>query len=104
MKEILEKLKDDNHYYGKFGQQYLSNSDIITLLNDPKSFRKPKEITKPMIIGRYFHTAILEPNKLSSTEFIGIDASSRNTKKYKEEILEHGRDIMMLQKERICGL
>jgi|TARA_R110000744_G_scaffold203446_3_gene322307 hypothetical protein len=100
MKEILEKLKDDNHYYGKFGQQYLSNSDIITLLNDPKSFRKPKEITKPMIIGRYFHTAILEPNKLSSTEFIGIDASSRNTKKYKEEILEHGRDIMMLQKEK----
>ena len=36
MEEILEKLKDDTHYYGKFGKQYLSNSDIITLLNDPK--------------------------------------------------------------------
>ena len=53
MKDILEKLKDDDHYYGEFGQQYLSNSDIITLLNDPKSFRKPKDFTKPMLIGRY---------------------------------------------------
>ena len=23
--EIIEKLRDDDHYYGKFGQQYLSN-------------------------------------------------------------------------------
>ena len=38
MDKNLEKLKDDKHYYGKFGKQYLSNSDIITLLNDPKNF------------------------------------------------------------------
>ena len=98
--EIKEKLKDDDQYYGKFGQQFLSNSDIITLLNDPKSFRKPKEITKPMLIGRYFHTAILEPLKIGNDEFISIDASSRNTKKYKEEIQEHGRELMMLTKEK----
>lgn len=100
MLDILKKLEDDKHYYGEFGQQYLSNSDIITLLNDPKSFRQPKDMTKAMLIGRYFHTAMLEPEKVGSSEFISIDASSRNTKKYKEEILEHGRDIMMLQKEK----
>lgn len=33
-KEIIEKLRDDNHYYGEFGKQYLSNSDIDILLND----------------------------------------------------------------------
>ena len=84
MLDILKKLEDDEHYYGKFGQQYLSNSDIITLLNDPKNFRQPKDITKAMLIGRYFHTAMLEPEKVGSSEFISIDASSRNTKKYKE--------------------
>ena len=33
--EIIEKLRDDELYYGKFGKQYLSNSDIGTLLDDP---------------------------------------------------------------------
>jgi hypothetical protein len=100
MKDILEKLKDDEHYYGEFGQQYLSNSDVITLLNDPKSFRQPKDFTKPMLLGRYFHTAMLEPEKLVSEEFTSIDVASRNSKKYKEEILGYGRDLMMLDKEK----
>ena len=30
--QILQKLKEDEHYYGTFGKQYLSNSDIYTLL------------------------------------------------------------------------
>ena len=30
--EIIDKLRDDEHYYGDFGKQYLSNSDISTLL------------------------------------------------------------------------
>ncbi len=100
MKDILEKLKNDEHYYGEFGQQYLSNSDIITLLNNPKSFRKPKDFTMPMLLGRYFHTAMLEPEKLVSEEFTSIDVTSRNSKKYKEEILNYGRDLMMLDKEK----
>ena len=39
MKEIdvLEKLKDDEHYYGDFGKKYLSNSDIAKLLLNPMS-------------------------------------------------------------------
>lgn len=100
-KSDLDKLKSDEHYYGEFGKQYLSNSDIITLLNDPKNFRQDKEITKAMLLGRYFHTAMLEPEKVNSTEFLEIEASSRNTKKYKEEILTHNKSIMMLSKEKI---
>jgi len=100
MKDILEKLKDDDHYYGEFGKQYLSNSDIITLLNNPKEFRKPKDFTMPMLLGRYFHTAMLEPEKLVSEEFTSIDVTSRNSKKYKEEILGYGRTLMMLDKEK----
>ena len=100
MEDVLEKLKDDSHYYGKFGKQYLSNSDIITLLKDPKEFRKEKDFTKAMLLGRYFHTAMLEPQKLLSEEFCAIDVSSRNTKKYKEELAEYNRSLMMLTKEK----
>ena len=41
MKEIYDKLRDDEHYYGDFGKQFLSNSDISTLLKNPKELHKP---------------------------------------------------------------
>tara|TARA_R110002012_G_scaffold310425_1_gene518636 strand:- start:2240 stop:2965 length:726 start_codon:yes stop_codon:yes gene_type:complete len=95
--DILDKLKDDTSYYGEYGKQWLSNSDIYTLINDPLNFRFPKEQTKAMLEGRYFHTAILEPKKLS--EYVIADASSRNSKKYKELAEEHGQ-MLLLQKEK----
>ena len=57
--EIIEKLKEDKHYYGEFGKQYLSNSDISTLLKDPLALGKPSKQTPAFLIGGYFHTAIL---------------------------------------------
>jgi len=82
MKEILEKLKDDEHYYGDFGKQFLSNSDISTLLKNPKDLHKPKPSSPAFLVGGYFHTAILEPDKLKSFKI--VEASTRNTKAYKE--------------------
>jgi len=100
MEAVIEQLRDDENYYGELGRQFLSNSDIITLLNDPKNFREEKEFTKPMLLGRYFHTAILEPHKLDSDEFKVIDVASRNTKLYKEGIELYDRKLMMLTKEK----
>ena len=91
---ILEKLKEDSFYYGEYGQQWLSNSDIYTLLNDPLQFRAPKQQTKAMLEGRYFHTAILEPDKLKNFKI--VDSSSRNTKVYKEM---SGGEMCLLQHE-----
>ena len=31
-KEILKRLESDEDYYGDFGKQYLSNSDIRSLI------------------------------------------------------------------------
>jgi len=39
-KNILKKLTNDNDYYGVFGKQFLSNSDIGTLLSNPFSVGK----------------------------------------------------------------
>ena len=33
--DVIEKLRDDEAYYGDFGKKYLSNSDIGTLLTNP---------------------------------------------------------------------
>ena len=81
-KEIYKKLRDDEHYYGDYGKQFLSNSDISTLLKNPRKLHEPKPRTPAFLVGGYFHTAILEPNKLKSFKI--VEATTRNTKKYKE--------------------
>ena len=78
----IEKLREDKYYYGEFGRNFLSNSDIGSLLNNPKDFRGKGKPTIAMLLGRYFHTELLEPQKLS--EFDIVDASTRTTKAYKE--------------------
>src|SRR5210317_1926445 len=93
-KEIIEKLRDDENYYGEFGQTYLSNSDIYALLNNPLDFKKQKPKTAALVIGGYFHACILEPEKLD--KFKISKSSSRNTKEYK--LLSDG-DICLLEKE-----
>ena len=94
--EILKHLDDDSKYYGEFGKQFLSNSDIGKLLKNPTQFRVNQEMTKPMLEGRYFHTKILEPQKIG--DFIEVDVTSRNTVKYKEAVNEG--EMLLLTKER----
>ncbi len=91
---VLDKLLDDEQYYGSFGKQFLSNSDIGTLLNNPTEFRKPQADNVNFHKGRYFHQLILEPEKAIETPF--IDIGSRNTKKYKESAVD---GIIMLKSE-----
>jgi len=80
--KIIEKLRDDKHYYGEFGQQYLSNSNITTLLKNPLDLNSPMKSNPHFLIGGYFHTAILEPDKLKNFKI--IETTTRNTKQYKE--------------------
>ena len=95
--DILEILKDDVKYYGEFGKQYLSNSDISTLLTNPKAFGISRPDNANFAKGRLFHQLILEPEKASEWEF--IDVASRNTKAYKEFVAERDVEFALLQKE-----
>ena len=92
--EELEKLKDDKHYYGDFGKQFLSNSDISTLLSNPLSLGQPMKPIPAFLIGGYFHTAILEPHKLKGFKI--VEATTRNTKAYRE--ISEG-ELCLLQHE-----
>jgi len=92
--EAIEKLRDDEHYYGKFGKQYLSNSDISTLLTNPLALGEPSKPSAAFLVGGYFHTAILEPDKLKKYKV--IESTTRNTKAYKEI---SGGELCLLQHE-----
>ena len=105
--EILKKLSNDEHYYGDFGKKYLSNSDINTLLNNPLAFVQPSKPSSAFLVGGYFHTAILEPDKLKKYKV--IPATTRNTKMYKEMsggelcLLQHEVDHIELMTEKMMS-
>ena len=103
--KVLEKLKLDENYYGDFGKQFLSNSDIKTLLTNPLALGQQSKPSPAFLVGGYFHTAILEPDKLKKYKV--IESSTRNTKHYKEMsggelcLLQHEVDQIELMKNKI---
>ena len=107
MDKIIEKLRDDEHYYGEFGKKYLSNSDIGTLLKNPLLLGQPSKPTSAFLVGGYFHTAILEPDKLK--KYRVIQSSTRNTKVYKEMsggelcLLQHEVDMIDVMSDKILN-
>ena len=107
MDKIIEKLRNDEHYYGEFGKKYLSNSDIGTLLKNPLLLGQPSKPTSAFLVGGYFHTAILEPDKLK--KYRVIQSSTRNTKVYKEMsggelcLLQHEVDMIDVMSDKILN-
>ena len=92
--KILKKLRNDADYYGDFGKQFLSNSDIYHLLNNPLKFHQAQDPSPAFLVGGYFHTAILEPDKLEKYKV--VKSTTRNTKQYKEV---SGGELCLLQHE-----
>ena len=95
--DVLNLLKNDTEYYSGVGKNYLSNSDIGTLLTNPKQFGVSREDNKNFAVGRYFHQLLLEPNKASNV--ITVDVASRNTKAYKEALEASSESVLLLSKE-----
>ena len=93
-KQILKKLRNDKDYYGDFGNQFLSNSHIGKLLKDPLNAFEPSKRTPAFAIGGYFHTCILEPDKLDKYKV--VKSTTRNTKQYKDVA---GGELCLLQQE-----
>jgi len=98
MMDIIEQLRDDNNYYGVLGKQYLSNSDIGTLLNNPQSYGKSRPDSKNLLEGRYFHQLLIEPEKAQVIPF--VDVTTRTTKEYKNYCEENNLEMCMLKKEK----
>lgn len=92
-----ELLRSDREYYTGIGKEFLSNSDIGTLLKNPEMFGVSRPDNKNFAEGRYFHQLILEPEKAKETPI--VDYASRSTKGYKEAILDMDVEVLLLKKE-----
>ena len=49
--QILQKLKNDEDYYGEFGNQFLSNSHVGRLLKDPLNVFKKSKPSPAFLVG-----------------------------------------------------
>ena len=105
--QILKRLCNDEDYYGEFGNQFLSNSHIGKLLKDPLRAFEPSKPSPAFLVGGYFHTCILEPDKLE--KFKVVKSTTRNTKAYKDVaggelcLLQHEVDTIELMREKVLS-
>jgi hypothetical protein len=95
-KQIINKLKEDKHYYGEFGRQYISNSDIKTLLIEPAQFRVQVKDNENLAKGRLFHQLILQPDL--AKDFPIVDVKTRGNE-YKEFLKENGLEFALKTSE-----
>lgn len=92
--KILEKMSDDEYYYGELNKLALSSSSLKLMLDSPKTFYYVTKYgqdsnTSALTTGWLFHTRILEPEKFDTLHF--VDVQSKNTKKYKLAKEEYGQ-------------
>ena len=94
MSSVIENLRDESKYYGAYGDNFLSNSAVQTLLRDPHRYFSGvrNEVTKEMLEGTYFHQRILMSDKEIPLRI--SQETSRNSKAYKD-----AGEMMLLQKE-----
>ena len=94
--QIIKKLRNDKDYYGEFGKQYISNSDIKHLLYEPAQFRVQVKENENLAKGRLFHQLILEPQK--AKDFPIVDVKTRG-KEYREYLEEKGLEFALKKSE-----
>ena len=105
--KILQRLCNDEDYYGEFGNQFLSNSHVGKLLKDPLRAFEPSKPSPAFLVGGYFHTCILEPDKLDKYKV--VKSTTRNTKAYKDVaggelcLLQHEVDTIELMREKVLA-
>ena len=103
--KILQRLCNDEDYYGEFGNQFLSNSHVGKLLKDPLRAFEPSKPSPAFLVGGYFHTCILEPDKVEKYKV--VKSTTRNTKQYKDVaggelcLLQHEVDQIELMREKV---
>lgn len=98
---IHEPFNDDSIYYSD--KEYVSNSMLGKLRENVHKFAMWKRgfyTYPPMVayvVGRYFHTMVLEPEKLS--DFVVSKYQTRNGAGFKSQQEEVGFDWLVTQRE-----
>ena len=100
--EIVGMAYDDEFYYGHLGKNALSSSSLKTILKSPKTYRNilnygdPNSDSPALAAGKLVHWMILESHKIDKLHF--VDASTKNTKVYKEAKAKYGEVFLTKEK------
>ncbi|QDP48343.1 MAG: putative exodeoxyribonuclease 8 [Prokaryotic dsDNA virus sp.] len=100
--EILTQMYDDEFYYNFLGKNALSSSSLKTLLKSPKTYRNilnygdPNSDSLALAAGKLVHWMILESHKIDKLHF--VDATTKNTKVYKEAKAKYGEVFLTKEK------
>jgi len=100
--EILTQMYDDEFYYNFLGKNALSSSSLKTLLKSPKTYRNilnygdPSSDSPALAAGKLVHWMILESHKIDKLHF--VDATTKNTKVYKEAKAKYGEVFLTKEK------
>ena len=96
---ILKQMENDEFYYEYLGKNALSSSSVKLLNKSPKAYDNSLKFgnkrTSAMTAGWLLHLAVFEMEKFGQLNF--VDASTKNTKIYKEAFSEN--PMTFLQKE-----
>jgi hypothetical protein len=103
--DLIEKMYDNEFYYGYLNKACLSSSSCKKLLEGIESYLGSTEPldanSKPLRDGRLIHVSLLEQDKLDDYYHF-VDASTRRNKAYKEAIASdefQGKEIMLLKEK-----
>lgn len=106
VEDLVEKMYDNEFYYGYLNKACLSSSSCKKLLEGVDSYlgnREPLDSNmKPLREGRLIHVSLLEKDKLDDYYHF-VDVATRRNKGYKEAVKDpslEGKEIM-LSKEKV---
>lgn len=86
----------------------ISNSGLKLVAISPAhyQYQEPRSATRAMEIGTAIHTALLEPERLSSEYVMLRDVKDRRASEYKEAVKTHGSELVLVSSEadRVAGM
>ena len=91
--KLIDKMYNDDFYYGELNHLALSSSSIKLLLSSPKTYKFVLKYgnaeSQALRDGWLFHTCILEPDLFEKQIF--VDVQSKNSKAYRLAKEEHSK-------------
>tara|TARA_R100001440_G_scaffold3293_2_gene8291 strand:- start:349 stop:1083 length:735 start_codon:yes stop_codon:yes gene_type:complete len=101
--DIIDKMYDNEFYYGYLGANCLSSSSCKKLCESVEDYlfedNKFSPNLKPLRDGRLFHVTVLETDKMDEY-YDFVDVSTRRNKEFKE-IASTSKKEVMLHKEKL---
>jgi len=100
---FIKKLVDDSFYYSDY--EFVTNSQLGLIKKDVRTYKMMRDYpelrkeTMPMIFGRAYHVAMLEPNEFNDKVLV-FNSATRTTKGYKDFKADNPKaPTIILQKE-----